>query len=62
MSRHYATMEDTGERFLHHISCDHSGCAETIKPHPEIADSGWTKHGKKEHDTRFEWNYCQEHS
>lgn len=43
MSRVYAVREDTGKRFLLHLECD--GCDATIKPHPEISESGWMKTG-----------------
>lgn len=64
--RHYATDEDTGERFLRYISCDHGCCPEKIKPHPEISSSGWTKKGgtnppHRPEDKR-ENDYCPEHS
>jgi len=41
MSRIYAKREDTSERILIALECDH--CDATIKPHKEISDSGWMK-------------------
>jgi hypothetical protein len=45
VSRRYARDEDTGERFLHRIECDAPGCRASIKPNPQIAESGWVKRG-----------------
>lgn len=59
MSRVYAT-DDNGERFLRYLECDR--CGARIKPHPDIANSGWTKHGidDPKRGGRFEWAYCPE--
>ncbi len=35
----YATREDNRRRVLVELECDE--CDATIKPHPEIAQSGW---------------------
>lgn len=43
MSLIYATREDDGKRVLIALRCD--GCGAEIKPHPEIAKSGWIKRG-----------------
>jgi len=43
MSRVYATEEGTGRRFLARIECDY--CDASIKPHPNIAQSGWKRWG-----------------
>ena len=57
MARRYARVEDTGERFLHHLECDH--CEATIKPYPKISESGWMKSGQVENG-RNQWttDYC----
>ena len=65
--RHYATLEDTGERVLHVISCDHAGCAAKIKPNPDIANSGWVKSGVINHIDgitvdRVDYDYCPDHA
>ncbi len=63
MSRIYAT-DDNGERFLRFLECD--TCGARIKPHPDIANSGWTKRGGTypPHGTNDKWenDYCPEHS
>lgn len=43
MGRIYAVREDDGKRVLVEISCDL--CGKTIKPNPDIAQSGWLKYG-----------------
>lgn len=45
MSKIYAKIEGSEKRILLRIECDGSGCNASIKPHPEIAHSGWTKCG-----------------
>lgn len=45
MARIYATEDHTGHRILVRLECDGLGCKASIKPHPEIAKSGWTKRG-----------------
>lgn len=63
MSRIYAT-DDDGDRFLRYIECD--SCGKRIKPHRDIASSGWTKKDGKyppygPNDT-WQSDYCPEHS
>jgi len=62
MSRIYATEDDTGRRCLVRLECDGPGCEATIKPHPEIAKSGWTMRGIDFGPGRdgLEWDYCEE--
>lgn len=56
--RVYATTDD-GRRFLHEIKCDN--CDAAIRPNPEIAKSGWTKHGRRVGDSDWEtWEYCHD--
>lgn len=58
MSLVYAVREDTGKRGLVEIVCD--GCSATVKPHPDIARSGWVKQGS-DHGPgtdKLEWHYC----
>lgn len=43
MSNVYATEEETGKQILVKIECDF--CHGYIKPHAEIATSGWMKAG-----------------
>jgi len=40
------------------LECD--GCGATIKPHPDIARSGWIKTGvyNGPGTEKFEWDYC----
>jgi len=45
VTRRYAVREDDKRRVLVEIACDGDGCEATIKPHPEIATSGWMKKG-----------------
>lgn len=47
MSRVYAQPEDGGKRVLVSITCDGPACNAEIKPHPEIAKSGWMKYGTR---------------
>jgi len=42
--RVYAQREDNGQRVLAVLKCD--GCGAEVKPHPEIAQSGWEKRGR----------------
>lgn len=42
MSRVYATT-DKGERILAYLECD--TCSAKIRPHPDIANSGWVRYG-----------------
>lgn len=57
MSRIYATREDNGKKILVELVCDK--CSDTIKPNPDIAQSGWTRHGQKDHAGNiFEYEYC----
>ena len=65
MSHVYAVVEGheymgaSAERILVRIECD--GCDATIKPHPEIAESGWMKTGvvipgpRRNDVTRSDW-------
>lgn len=60
MSRIYATEEGSGRRFLVRVECDGPGCEESIKPHPRISESGWTRYGQ-DHGPgteKLEWDYC----
>lgn len=57
MARVYAVREDNGKRVLVEIVCDE--CKATIKPHPDIENSGWVKHGGTAADGfEFEFDYC----
>ena len=62
MSRVYAIEEGTNKRHLIRTECDYVGCDKSIKPHPEIAKSGWTNCGIISTSDSLEWNYCPEHS
>jgi hypothetical protein len=62
MSRVYATEEDSGARVLVRLECDAAMCDAKIRPHPEIAQSGWVKSVVVRHGTRFEYAYCPEHA
>lgn len=58
----YATTDD-GERVLVRIECDHAGCSASVKPHADIASTGWTKHGYLDvFDERHEFAYCPAHA
>jgi predicted RNA-binding Zn-ribbon protein involved in translation (DUF1610 family) len=46
----YATREDTSKCILIEIQCDK--CGRTIKPNPNISESGWVKHGSIDLVTR----------
>ncbi len=63
MSRVYAFEEGSGRRFLVRLECDRSGCDASIKPHLEIADSGWMKRGINDprQGGRSEWHFCPRH-
>lgn len=63
MSRVYAT-EDNGRRHLVRLECDAAGCKASVKPHPDIASSGWTKGGTDTGPASdvVEWDYCPVHS
>ncbi len=41
MTLKYAVIEGSGRRVLYEIECD--GCDATIKPGPDISQSGWEK-------------------
>ena len=41
--RIYAVREDSKQKILVAIRCDR--CDEEVKPHPNIAESGWVKTG-----------------
>lgn len=57
MGRVYAIREDDGARVLLEIECDK--CDATIKPHPDIANSGWVKEGITDtFGETIEWYYC----
>lgn len=67
--RNYAVCEGTGKRILVDVQCDYSGCTATIKPHPQIAKSGWTKRGFIPEgvsgcsgDPYIQLDYCPQHS
>ncbi len=64
MSRVYAAEEGTGRRFLARIECDAPGCEQSVRPHAEIAQSGWTKRGNDHGlgSDKYERDYCPEHS
>ena len=58
----YATTKQ-GERFLAYLECDR--CDARIRPHPEIAKSGWTKVGTyygPGDDRNVESDLCPDHS
>lgn len=61
MSRVHA-YETDGTRHLIRIECD--ACDATIKPHPEIAKSGWVKCGfnDEKQGGRFDYDYCPDHA
>lgn len=60
MSREYGIRESDGARVLLLIRCDGPNCEEEIKPHPQIASSGWirmgTDHGPG--TDKLEWDHC----
>ena len=57
--RIYATREDNGKKFLAALQCD--GCAAEIKPHPEIAKSGWRKEfHRTSHGPTLTYDWCPE--
>ncbi len=60
MTSIYAAREDTGKRVLLHIECDE--CNATIKPHPEIAQSGWkyVASGRITQPDYWRTDYCPE--
>ena len=59
MARIYATEERSGKRVLLRLECDGGDCSATIKPHPDIAQSGWVVHGQSERDGfALTWDYC----
>lgn len=60
MSRVYAIEEHTGRRFLFRIDFDY--CDASIKPHPDIAKSGWTQRGNFENGIHYTWDCCPDHS
>lgn len=62
MARIYATEEGTGRRFLLRLECDGPGCSESIKPHPEIAESGWMKRSQLVGSQVLAWDYCPSHA
>lgn len=62
MGRVYATENDSGARVLVRIECDAPMCDAKVRPHPEIATSGWVKCGVKKNDVRFEYAYCPDHA
>lgn len=51
-----------GEKLVE-ITCDEPGCKASIKPHPQIAESGWVKVGFAyafaEHSVNY---YCPDHA
>ncbi len=65
MGRVYANEEETGRRVLLRLECDEPGCPAGIKPNPDIARSGWKKHGSYDAVARqdvAEFIYCPEHA
>lgn len=59
--RVYATVDGSNpsERVLVRLKCD--GCDATIKPHPEIAQSGWMKTGAVYPDgSKVQSEWCPE--
>lgn len=58
MSKVYS---DDGKKLLL-IQCDGNECNESIKPNPEISNSGWIKRGRLEYGDWLEWHYCPVHS
>jgi len=62
MGRFYAVMEGTRERVLHHIQCD--CCDATVKPHPDIKNSGWMKAGGDDGPGTDKWDkdFCPTHA
>lgn len=62
MSRIYAVEEATDHRFLVRLECDAMGCKATIRPHPEIAQSGWRNCGVMDKGAKYELDYCPDHA
>jgi len=63
MGKVYAVEEGTGRRFLVRIECDDSNCDNSIKPNPQICESGWTKRGNDSGPgtQKDEYYYCPKH-
>jgi hypothetical protein len=61
MSRVYA-IEESGKRHLVLIECDE--CEASIKPNPDIANSGWVKRGRDNGPgtEKVERDYCPRHA
>jgi hypothetical protein len=55
-------QDDSGKRLLLRLECDSDGCGAKIRPHPEIAVSGWVGCGSREYGSWIEWDYCPSHS
>lgn len=63
MGRIYAVEEDTGQRHLVRIECDHIGCLAKMKP-GDAHVMQWTKKGWDNGlgTDKFENYYCPEHA
>lgn len=60
--RVYAT-EDNGRRHLVRLECDAPDCTASIKPHREIAESGWRVRGTIDRESFVTtWDYCPDHA
>lgn len=57
MSRIYG-KDENDKPLLLRLECDANNCDATIKPHPEIASSGWVSMGVGE----LTWDYCDDHN
>lgn len=44
------------------LECDRTGCSATIRPHPEIAASGWIRIWVRKDGEITSWDYCPEHA
>lgn len=59
--RVYGVDEETGKRVLLRLRCD--SCEATIKPHPDIAKSGWVNSGiVTSTGERLEFDRCPVHA
>ena len=58
MARIYAIVEGSDERVLVRIECDF--CDNSIKPNPDIAESGWMKSGNHNDPGCYHVVYCPE--
>ncbi len=55
----YATT-DAGDRVLVKIVCD--DCGAEMRPNPDIANSGWVKHGWSDGGQNYESHHCEKES